>query len=79
MPVSLLEVTPKGRTIDAVFKAFDGNDYLIDGRSYRVNVYGVFDDGHYKWVQLAVCGARRSLVTLCFGTAGKAAMISSVA
>ena len=63
-PASLLEVSPTDPSIDAIFQAYDGHDYDIDGCTCRVEVYGVHDDGCCKWVQLAIDGSAEKMITL---------------
>ena len=76
--VSLLEVSPTGPSIDAIFQAFDDRDCDINGCTCHVNVHGVHDDGRSKWVQLMVKGAEQTLITLRLfeGPAGFVARIA---
>lgn len=75
--MSLLEVIP-GPSIDAIFQAFDGHDYDIDGASRRVEVCGIHDDGLCKWVQLAVDGPEPRILTVRLAGTGPASLISKV-
>lgn len=68
-PMSLLEVSPAGPSIDAIFQAFDGQAYEINGSTCRVEVYGVHADGCCQWVQLAIDGEAQKLITLRLCTA----------
>lgn len=49
---------------DTVFRVLDGHDFQFDGDACRVEVYGVYDEGNQRWVQLALDGDRRQMVTL---------------
>lgn len=49
---------------EAVFHALDGHRFEIDGGACNVEVYGVYDDGGRRWVQLALEGERRRMVTV---------------
>ena len=62
--ISLLDVSPLAPSIEAIFQAYDGHDYSIDGATFHVNVHGVYDDGRSKWVQLVVRGDDERLITL---------------
>jgi hypothetical protein len=47
-----------------VFHVLDGHDFDFDGSHCHVEVYGVFDDGDDRWVQLALEGQEHRMVTL---------------
>jgi hypothetical protein len=49
---------------EAVFRTLDGHDFEFDGGACHVEVYGVFDDGEHRWVQLALDGDRQQMLTL---------------
>ena len=49
---------------EAVFHALDGHQFEIDGTACHVEVYGVYDDGGQRWVQLALADERQRMVTL---------------
>ena len=49
---------------EVVFQALDGHDFEFDGGACHVEVYGIFDDGDHRWVQLALDGDRQQMLTL---------------
>lgn len=49
---------------DAVFRALDGHQFDFDGSTCHVEVYGVYDAGDRRWVQLALADERERMVTL---------------
>jgi hypothetical protein len=50
--------------VEAMFSALDGQRFEVDGDPCKVEVYGIFDDGGHRWVQLALAGQRHQMVTL---------------
>ena len=52
------------RQSEAVFQVLDGHDFDFEGTHCHVEVYGVYDDGEYRWVQLALEGQQHRMVTL---------------
>jgi hypothetical protein len=77
-PVSLTEVSPSDLSLDAIFQAFDGHDYNIDGTTCRVNVCGVHDIGSRKFVQLLAADAGKTMLTLALAE-GVTALVSRIA
>src|SRR4030095_750984 len=67
IPSSPLEPKPTDLSIDAIFMAYDGHSYDINGASHRVSVHGVYEDGCCQWVQLCVEGPLMRFVTLRLG------------
>ena len=63
--------------LDTVFHALDGQDVHIDGDACQVEVYGIYDDGGKRWVQLALAGQRPRMMTLRLG-AGPLDVVSKV-
>jgi hypothetical protein len=63
-PVSLLEVSPADHSVEALIQAYDGRDWYFNGTTYRVEVYGVHEDGCCQWVQLLMDGPSPRLVTV---------------
>lgn len=49
---------------EAVFHALDGHQFEIDGSACHVEVYGVYDAGGKRWLQLALADERERMVTL---------------
>lgn len=49
---------------DGLFAALDGRDLSAVGGQWRIEVLGIADEDHDRWVQLAVHGRQRYLVTL---------------
>jgi hypothetical protein len=49
---------------DGLFAALDGRDVSASGGQWRIEVFGIADDDHDRWVQLALNGRQRYLVTL---------------
>jgi len=49
---------------EAAFRTLDGHDFVFDGGACHVEVYGIFDDGDHRWVQLALDGDRQQMLTL---------------
>ena len=49
---------------EALFQALDGHRFEIDGGACDVAVYGVYDYGGHRWVQLALADERERMVTL---------------
>jgi hypothetical protein len=41
---------------DVVFDALDGRDCATDSGLCRVEIYGIYDDGRHRWLQLALNG-----------------------
>jgi len=42
----------------------DGRDLLAAGAWWRVQVFGIVDEAGYHWLQLAILGPRRYVLTL---------------
>ena len=42
----------------------DGRDLLAAGSWWRVEVFGIVDEAGYRWLQLALLGPRRYVLTL---------------
>jgi len=53
-PLSLCDAGRVSGSPEAVFQALDGQECEIDGTPCHVEVYGVWEDGEHRWVQLAV-------------------------
>ena len=49
---------------DGLFAALDGRDLSASGGQWRIEVLGIADEDHGRWVQLALNGRQRYLVTL---------------
>ena len=49
---------------DHLFEALDGRQFRLGGREWRVDVYGVIDDGPRRWVQVSLAGTQRRMMTL---------------
>ena len=47
-----------------VFELLDGPSVVVSGRSWRVEVFSVFDDAEHRWIQLALDGPDHYMVTL---------------
>jgi hypothetical protein len=62
-PVPLCEAVQTDGPAETIFALLDGHDYEIDGRICRVAVYGIFDDGAHRWVQLEVDGHLHVMLT----------------
>jgi hypothetical protein len=54
----------RAQRCEAAFRALDGHDFQFDGGACHVEVYGIFDDGDHRWVQLALDGDRQQMLTL---------------
>ena len=54
---------------EAVFRVLNGHEFQFDGDPCLVEVFGVYDDGEHRWVQLALDGDQHHrLVTLRLST-----------
>jgi len=54
---------------EAVFRVLNGREFQFDGDPCLVEVFGVYDDGKHRWVQLALDGGQHHrLVTLRLST-----------
>jgi hypothetical protein len=49
---------------EVAFRALDGRSFEFDGDACHVEVYGIYDDGDRRWVQLALDGDRPHMLTL---------------
>ena len=49
---------------ERLFQALDGTQLSVDGVDWQVQVFGVIDEPSRRWVQVALEGSRRSVVTL---------------
>lgn len=49
---------------DQLFSALDGAQLSVDGSAWRVEVFGVIDEPDRRWLQVALDGAERSIVTV---------------
>ncbi len=49
---------------EVAFRTLDGHDFEFDGGACHVEVYGIYDDGDRRWVQLALAGDRHQMLTL---------------
>jgi len=50
---------------DEFFNALDGQRLLVGGHAWSVCVFSVTDANENRWVQLALEGGDRKVVTLC--------------
>jgi hypothetical protein len=54
---------------DTVFRVLDGHQFSFEGDPCQVEVFGVYDDGEHRWLQLALDGGEhQKLVTLRLST-----------
>lgn len=54
---------------EAVFRVLDGREFQFEGGPCLVEVFGVYEDGEHRWVQLALDGDHHhKLVTLRLST-----------
>jgi hypothetical protein len=53
---------------DDLFAALDGRELTVAGRTCRVIVYGIRDEGGRRWIQLGLDGHPTHLVTLRMST-----------
>lgn len=49
---------------DQLFSALDGTQLSVDGSAWRVEVFSVIDEPERRWVQLALEGADRNILTV---------------
>jgi len=49
---------------DRLFKALDGQELSVSGSAWRIVVYAVVDESGRRWVQIALQGARPTVLTL---------------
>ncbi len=61
-----------------LWRALDGHFLRLSGRRWRVEVYGVCDDGERRWIQLSLSGRTRHMLTLRL-TAGDGAPRAALA
>ena len=50
--------------MESIIEALDGREFEIEGAACHVEVYGVWDEGGRRWVQLALDGERPRMLTL---------------
>ena len=77
-PAALSHISPSEVPQQGAFEALDGHEVRVNGRICHVEVCGVFDDGSRRWVQLAIDGDTRQLLTVQLDEAGKAESTSVV-
>ena len=65
--LSEFQVNRPDVSVDAVFRALDGQDIDFDGDACQVEVCGIYDDRGQRWVQLALAGTRPRMVTIRLG------------
>jgi len=63
-PFALPDFSPSGAPLEAVFLALDGQECEIDGYTCHVAVYGIWDAGGHRWVQLALDGNHHRMLTV---------------
>ena len=63
-PTALCQASHADGPLESVFEALDGREFEIDGAACHVEVYGIWDDGGHRWVQLALDGNRHQMLTL---------------
>lgn len=71
-PAALAAVDPPAVTIqaddfvnpDRLFDSLDGRSLTASGVPWRIEVFSIADADHDRWVQLALCGHQRYLLTL---------------
>ena len=49
---------------EKLFEELDGTQLSVGGVDWRVQVFGVIDEPDKRWVQIALDGARRRVLTL---------------
>ena len=49
---------------DRLFVALDGRDLTIAGGHWRIEVFSVSESGGQRWLQLALSGERRGMLTM---------------
>jgi hypothetical protein len=49
---------------EGLFASLDGRDLSASGQQWRIEVFGIADADHDRWIQLAVSGSERYLITL---------------
>lgn len=49
---------------ERVFEALDGRWFSVSGDHWCAEVYGVLQEGGWRWVQLGLHGAREHIITL---------------
>ena len=77
-PAALSHISPSEVPQQGAFEALDGHEVRVNGRICHVEVCGVFDDGSRRWVQLAIEGDSRQLLTVQLDEAGLAESTSVV-
>ncbi len=76
-PLALCDAGPTDGPPEAVFQALDGQECEIDGTPCHVEVYGVWDDGGHRWVQLAVDGTQMLTMRLRDALDPECALVSN--
>lgn len=49
---------------DRLFQDLDGRWFSVSGDRWRAEVYSVFYDGGWRWIQVGLHGAREHMLTL---------------
>ena len=55
---------PEPVAADWLFVGLDGRELSVAGAAWRVEVYGVFDEPHRRWVQISLDGHDKTVLTL---------------
>ena len=53
---------------ERLFEGLDGRDLLIKGAAWHLEVYAVCEEAGRRWVQIAIDGPRRHMLTLALAT-----------
>src|SRR5262245_5248997 len=47
-----------------LFAELDGSEFVVNGQTWRIEIYGVLDDDGCRWIQLGLTGPRNDMATL---------------
>jgi len=56
------------RQAERLFAALDGRDLVVSGEAWHLEVYSVCEQAGRRWVQLAIDGQQRYMLTLALAT-----------
>jgi hypothetical protein len=68
MPRSTHAHVSRQTAAERLFAALDGRDLMIQGEAWHLEVYSVCEEAGRRWIQMAVDGPRRHMVTLALAT-----------
>jgi hypothetical protein len=62
-----MEASVNSLSASDLFKALDGHRLLVSARSWRIEIYGVFEQQGSRWIQLVLRGSTNHNVAVKVG------------